>query len=112
MNEDMMFRVLVTVNTEYHIRDNVCVAVRSRGAGAFFSIHGAIGRRVDGYIETHPRTKEMVLARRSANPKIGHVICFCPGGMIRPEDAMVTSAIVEMRPPTEEEIASYPSSIL
>jgi hypothetical protein len=38
--------VLVTLNSEYHCRDDRCIAVRDRRTGAFVSEHRAIGKRL------------------------------------------------------------------
>ena len=37
-------RLLVTHNTEYHLRDGTCVAVRDRTSGYFYPDHPAVGR--------------------------------------------------------------------
>lgn len=43
-------RVFVTRNTEYHLRRDVCVAVRDRRTGRWYNGHEALRRRVSGAI--------------------------------------------------------------
>lgn len=48
-------RVYVTRNTEYHLRDDVCVAVRDRGSGAFRDAHIVVRLRLEGCIKITPK---------------------------------------------------------
>src|SRR5215469_12904009 len=41
-------RVYVTRNTEYHVRDRTCVAVRDRRTGDFMQGHLALERQIEG----------------------------------------------------------------
>ena len=50
-NERRRNRVYVTRNTEYHLRDDVCVAVRDRQTGRFHDAHIAIRLRLEGRIK-------------------------------------------------------------
>ena len=43
-------RVYVTRNTEYHLHDDVCVAVRDRKSGVFHDAHIAVRLRLEGRI--------------------------------------------------------------
>lgn len=48
-------RVYVTRNTEYHMRDDVCVGVRDRRSGAFRDAHIAVRLRLEGCIKLTSR---------------------------------------------------------
>ena len=41
-------RVLVTANSEYHCRDDICVAVRDRRTDRFVGDHPALGKHISG----------------------------------------------------------------
>jgi len=43
-------KLVVTRNSEYFLRDDVCVAVRSRATGDWTSEHPALNKRVEGGI--------------------------------------------------------------
>ena len=47
-------RVYLTRNTEYHLRDGFCVAVRDRRTGDFLQGHLALQRRVHGGLKFFP----------------------------------------------------------
>jgi hypothetical protein len=49
-DERRRHRRYVTKNTEYHLRDDVCVGVRHRGSGEWHSEHMALGRVLAGGI--------------------------------------------------------------
>lgn len=42
----MNFQIAATRNTEYHLRDRVCIAVRDRRTGRWHSDHPAVGNLV------------------------------------------------------------------
>ena len=46
MTERRRHRALVTRNSEYHLRDGICVAVKERQTGRFCQRHPAIGMRL------------------------------------------------------------------
>jgi hypothetical protein len=46
--ERRVYRVLVTENTEYHMRGDLCVAVRHTKTGKWESHHFAIGSHLEG----------------------------------------------------------------
>lgn len=48
-------RVYVTRNTEYHMRDDVCVAVRDRATGRFRDAHLAVRMRLEGRIKMNQK---------------------------------------------------------
>ncbi len=45
-------KVYVTHNTEYHTRDQVCVAVMDRRTGQFVPNHKALGHKMTGSLHT------------------------------------------------------------
>ena len=46
MTERRRHRALVTRNSEYHLRDGICVGVKERQSGRFCDRHPAIGMRL------------------------------------------------------------------
>lgn len=46
--ERRIHRILITQNTEYHLRRRQCVAVRNRNTGEWYSMHRALSLEVAG----------------------------------------------------------------
>ncbi len=46
--ERRVVQILATRNVEYHMRGNVCVAVRDLESGLMITTHGAIGSKIQG----------------------------------------------------------------
>ena len=59
-------RIFVTRNTEYHFRDDVCVAVRDRRTGSFLQGHLALCRPLHGGIRFFPERRHIAQPRRAA----------------------------------------------
>lgn len=72
-------RVYLTKNTEYHLRRDVCVAVRDRCSGAWISNHAALHRRVSGSIEVLDQGGVVV---EHGLPRVGACICFDMQGLV------------------------------
>lgn len=69
-------RVFVTQNTEYHCRDDVCVAVRRLKDGQFLDHHPALGRRMTGAIRFADDGEVLSYSPRGAQPHLGEVLYF------------------------------------
>ncbi len=52
-NERRRHRLIVTRNTEYHLRDDVCVAVRDRSSKRWCEGHLAVALRCEGGVKFH-----------------------------------------------------------
>src|SRR5690349_19424965 len=68
-------RVFVTLNTEYHCRDGICVAVRDRRTGEFKKTHAALGKHVSGGLRFNDNGG-IESASTSADLKPGEQVCF------------------------------------
>ena len=93
-------QVLVTLNSEYHCRDGICLAVRDRDTGEFVTEHPAIGKRVTGGMLFAPEGGITEVSPPDALLK-GERLCFsaCDGQV---EHDVVTSPLSAMgRPPKD-----------
>ena len=59
--EKRKHKVYITRNTEYHLRDNVCVGVRNRRTGDWILVTAAIGATLVGGLHQTPQ-KEVTFA--------------------------------------------------
>ena len=96
-------RVFVTVNSEYHCHDRVCVAVVNRHTGKRDREHPAIGRRLAGSF----RFCSTGIATTAAPevPHEGEQLCFNAGR--NDPDEVVTSTVERIERPAREVVASY-----
>jgi hypothetical protein len=93
-------RVYVTRNTEYHFRDGVCLAVRSRQNGEFLQGHLAIGRRSQGSLQF---VAGGGFVPNVGEPKPGEGLFFDANGR-----ELLTSAILRVERPTADLVRAYP----
>jgi hypothetical protein len=100
-------RVFVTKNSEYHCRDNVCVAVRSVRTGAFDRNHVALGRWLSGAIKF---TKDGSISGMSdaSDARRGEQLCFASGSMDDTNDVLTSPLEAIARPP-KDVVSLYPS---
>jgi hypothetical protein len=100
-------RVYVTRNTEYHVRDGVCVAVRDRKSRAFRSAHIALNLRVEGGVRIYPNG---AMIPNVEHPAEGDAIFFThtgPDGEVR---QIVTSRLERVDRPAKTIVALYPAA--
>ena len=93
-------RVFVTRNTEYHFRDDVCVAVRDRRTGEFLNGHLALCRTVQGGIKFFPNG---AIVPNAGEPRPGESIYFASG-----ERDLITSPLERVERPSRELTKAYP----
>jgi hypothetical protein len=98
-SERRRHRVYVTRNTEYHFRDELCVAVRDRNSGEFLHGHLALKRRVQGTLK---RYDNGALVPKIGEPQKGESLFFLTGGR-----DLVTSPIQDIERPAKEIVAAY-----
>lgn len=89
-------RVYVTRNTEYHLRDGLCVGVRDRQTGRWHEQHVALYQKLRGSLV---RVGEEGARIRHGMPLAGDSLVF--------EGRVVTSPIVTHRLPSEMTLAGY-----
>jgi hypothetical protein len=92
-------RIYVTRNTEYHLRDGVCVAVRDRRSGSFNPRHEALNRRVRGGVRLQANG---VLVPCHLEPEPGDALLFADD-----ERDLVTSAIHSIERPPKPTALAY-----
>lgn len=84
----------VTRNTEYLLRDQVCVAVRDRRTGAWLDGHLAIGHELAGGVRVLKNGTAVPVPSR---PNVGEALYFSSGGR-----ELITSVLCSIeRPPVE-----------
>lgn len=90
----------VTRNTEYHLRDGVCVAVRDIGSGSWLPGHLAMSRRLSGAVRV---TANGTWLPTLDDPAPGEALYFGEGGR-----ELITSALASVGRPPLEAVRSYP----
>ncbi|HEY3819571.1 MAG TPA: hypothetical protein VGL81_20520 [Polyangiaceae bacterium] len=99
-------RVFVTLNSEYHCRDRICVAVVNRHTGELELEHPALGRRLSGSVRLDH--DGIVATVPPEAPHEGEQLCFTSGRRGDPHD-VVTSKVVSIERPSRDVVASYPA---
>jgi hypothetical protein len=92
----------VTRNTEYHLRDGVCIAVRDRRSGCWLPSHSALRRTLGGAVCYDPS------GNATASPsvaRIGDAPRFGSRGSER-----VTTALSSAARPSRHHVAAYPAA--
>ncbi len=84
--------VFVTRNTEYHVRGEICVAVRDRERGQYLPTHHAVGGKLSGSVRLGEAPAP--IARRT--PQVGDGL-LVDGGPHGDGGTLVTSRILEIR---------------
>lgn len=95
-------RVYVTRNTEYHVRDRTCVAVRDRRTGEFMLGHLAIERRVEGGLKFF---RDGGIAPNAGEPRPGESVYFASDGR-----DLVTSPLETVERPRKDIVGFYPGA--
>lgn len=96
-------RVYITRNTEYHLRDGICVAVRDRETRRFKPAHLAVNLRLEGGVKIYSNG---ACVPNIADPQPGDAIFFS----VRDDRQLVTSRIEAVDRPTKRDVAQYPSA--
>lgn len=96
--ERRIHKVFVTRNTEYHVRQDRCVAVRDRRTGGWVEGHLASGGRVTGGLHFHASG----VTPNDGVPTVGESIFFCSEGR-----DLVTSPIVSVERPARDIVRQY-----
>ena len=94
-------RIYVTHNTEYHLRDRRCVAVRDRRTGEFLRGHLAIDRNIAGGLKFFVNGG---IAPNAGEPRVGESLYFVSEGR-----DLVTSPLEGVERPGREVALGYPA---
>jgi hypothetical protein len=92
-------KMFVTRNTEYHFRDEVCIAVRDRKSGRWLASHLALQRRLAGSVRFEGHGCAIPLA---APPEVGDALFFGVGGR-----ELVTSLLCAIERPERQLTLEY-----
>jgi hypothetical protein len=97
-------QVFVTRNSEYHCRDDLCVAVRDLATGEFQPQHSAIGKRMTGGIRFDEDGRVVSFSRRGEEPHLGENLIFSDGSFDR---ELRTSAFRRVTRPEKAVVEQY-----
>jgi hypothetical protein len=94
-------RMFVTRNTEYHFKDEVCVAVRDRKSGKWLHSHLALQRRLAGSVRFEGGGCAVPAPRA---PAVGEAMYFGGGR------ELVTSLLCAIERPERRVVLEYAAS--
>ena len=97
--------VYVTRNTEYHLRDNICVAVRDRKSRTFRAGHMALNLKIEGGVRIFPNGS---MVPNLTKPEVGEAIFFNHIDLQGTERQIVTSRIERIDRPSRRDVMLYP----
>jgi hypothetical protein len=97
-------RVYVTRNTEYHLRDGVCVAVRDRQSNAWRGAHIALNLRLEGGVKIYANG---AVVPNVAEPTVGDAMFFTFVSRDGEERQIVTSRVIKIDRPPKQDVLSY-----
>jgi hypothetical protein len=92
-------RVYITRNTEYHVRDRTCVAVRDRRTGDFMQGHLALERQIEGGLRFF---RNGSIAPNVGEPRPGESLYFASQGR-----DLVTSPLESVERPAKDVARTY-----
>jgi hypothetical protein len=92
-------KMYVTRNTEYHLRDDVCVGIRDLRTGRWASSSGALRARLLGSI----KDLDAMILSVDREPRVGECLLF----INRRGDDIVTTCICDIRRPPKEAVEHY-----
>ena len=98
-------RVFVTRNTEYHLRDGVCVAVRDRATKRWAEGHMALRLRMEGAVRM---CSNGALIPVFQPPDAGDALFFSYRPSEGEDRQLVTSRIEAVDRPRKADVNSYP----
>ena len=96
-------RVIVTRNTEYHLRDDVCVAVRDRKSKRWAEGHLAVELKIEGGVRFFDNG---AVVPSLEDPQPGDAMYFtyqCEGQLRQ----LITSRIEAVERPSKKEVLTY-----
>ena len=103
--ERRIHKVYITRNTEYHLRDEVCVAVRDRQSRSFRPAHIALNLRLEGGVKIFANG---ALVPNVQKPEVGDAIFFTRHDTSGDEKQIVTSRVEQIDRPSKRDVMLYP----
>jgi hypothetical protein len=104
-SERRIHKVYITRNTEYHLRNEVCVAVRDRKSRSFRPAHIALNLRLEGGVKIFANGALIPNIKR---PEVGDAIFFTRVDMGGDEKQIVTSRVEQIDRPSKRDVMLYP----
>ena len=98
--------VYTTRNTDYHVLDGVCVAVRDRRSGRWVERHVALAQRLEGAARLFPNG---AAAPTLEPPRVGDPMFFDAERQVVPTQ-VVTSRVETIGRPATADLARYPAA--
>jgi hypothetical protein len=92
-------KLFVTRNTEYYLRDGLCLAVKDRRTSEWLSGHLAVGRRLSGGVRILSNGEAVPVPR---SPAVGEALYFADGGL-----ELVTSALCSVERAPQDVVQSF-----
>ena len=97
--------VYVTRNSEYHVFDQVCVAIRDKRSGAFVDDHSALRRRIEGGVRVFSNGAAIPTLRP---PEVGTPMYFNIDDEC--SEQVITSKLIAVSRPEEQDLDRYPAA--
>lgn len=104
-SERRIHKVYITRNTEYHLRNEVCVAVRDRTSRSFRPAHIALNLRLEGGVKIFSNG---ALIPHVTRPEVGDAIFFTRLETDGDEKQIVTSRVEKIDRPSKRDVMLYP----
>jgi hypothetical protein len=95
--ERRLYKILVTKNTEYHMRGEECIAVRDSKSGVWRKQHVAVGSKLVGSIGSD--TAGTYRLTEGPRAMVGARLCF--------SSDLLTTPVLSVRRPTTDTVVTY-----
>jgi len=97
-------RMYITRNTEYHFRDNLCVAVKDRKTNVWLESHLALRRLLTGGVRVLPNGTAIPIAEP---PDVGEALYFSD----EEGRELITSRLCTVERPAKRVVDTYPKAV-
>lgn len=97
-------RMYITRNTEYHFRDNLCVAVRDRKTNTWLESHLALHRKLTGGVRVLPNGTAIPVEQP---PEVGEALYFSD----EEGRELITSRLCTVERPAKRVVETYPVAV-
>lgn len=103
-SERRIHKVVVTRNTEYHFKRDVCVAVRDRRTKRWCEGHMAVSLRLEGGVKFHDNGS---IVPTLDGPRTGDAIFFTYKTDWGEDRQLITSKIEDVARPPKKDVLAY-----
>lgn len=94
-----------TRNSEYHVLDDVCVAIRDKRTGEWLEEHSALARRIEGGVRVFSNGAAIPTLRP---PEVGAPIYFHIDDDCH--EQVITSKLIAVERPERRDLVRYPAA--